>query len=229
MDRKKRRFYTLMLTAAVCCVMAMGGCASGGQAKSGKETGENVQEEDAQGNAGAAGDDSQADAAGEDSQGNADVSGEGISLGEFTMQDVQGQAYTQEMFADYDLTMVNVFATWCSPCINEIPDLQKLSEEMKDKGVNVVGIVLDAVDASGNVDQEAVETAKVLADLTGVSYPFLIPDAGYLNGRLIGISAVPETFFVDKNGNIVGETYSGSRSFDDWKKVVETELEGAVQ
>ena len=40
-----------------------------------------------------------------------------------------------------------------------------------------------------------------------------------MNGQLIGIEAIPESFlfFVDKNGNIVGETYSGSRDFEDWK------------
>ena len=129
------------------------------------------------------------------------------------------------MFADYDLTLINVFATWCSPCVREIPDLNKLYEEMKEQGVNVAGIVLDAADGSGNTDYDAVEKAKVLAEKTGVSYPFLIPDEGYLNGRLAGIAAVPETFFVDKDGNIVGETISGSRSFESWKSIVEKELE----
>ena len=52
-----------------------------------------------------------------------------------------------------------------------------------------------------------------------------MPDEGYLNGRLAGIEAVPETFFVDKEGNIVGETYSGSRNFEKWKSIVEKELE----
>ena len=96
---------------------------------------------------------------------------------------------------------------------------------MKEQGVNVAGIVLDAADGSGNTDYDAVEKAKVLAEKTGVSYPFLIPDEGYLNGRLVGIAAVPETFFVDKDGNIVGETISGSRSFESWKSIVEKELE----
>lgn len=133
------------------------------------------------------------------------------------------------MFADYDLTMVNVFTTWCSPCVSEIPDLEKLHNEMEEQGVNVVGIVLDAVDAFGKADEEVVETAKLLAEKTGAAYPFLIPDEGYLNGRLLGINAVPETFFVDKEGNITGETYSGSRSLEDWKTIVETELKGAVK
>lgn len=151
---------------------------------------------------------------------------DGGSLGEFSMEDVNGETYTQEMFADHDLTMINVFTTWCSPCIREIPDLEKLSKEMEDQGVQVVGIVLDV---AGNADEETIEKAKLLAEKTGAAYPFLIPDAGYLNGRLAGISAVPETFFADKEGNIVGETYSGSRSFEDWKGIVEKELEGVRQ
>jgi len=50
-----------------------------------------------------------------------------------------------------------------------------------------------------------------------------------MNGRLNGISAFPETFFVDKNGNIVGETYSGSHSLEDWKEIVEKELENVTE
>ena len=147
-------------------------------------------------------------------------------LGKFSMEDINGETYTQEMFAGYDLTMINVFTTWCSPCVSEIPDLEKLDKEMEDQKVQVVGIVLDI---GGSADEETIEKAKLLAEKTGASYPFLIPDAGYLNGRLAGISAVPETFFVDKEGNIAGETYSGSRSFEDWKSIVEKELEGVTQ
>ncbi len=164
----------------------------------------------------------------EDTQAGAEPAG-GESLGEFSMEDMEGNTYTQDMFSDYSLTMVNVFTTWCTPCINEIPDLEKLRNEMADQGVNVVGIALDAIDATGSADGEAVEKAKLLAEQTGVTYPFLIPDAGYLNGRLMGINAVPETFFVDKDGNIVGETYTGSRSLDEWKSVVEQELQEVAQ
>ena len=85
------------------------------------------------------------------------------------MKDIAGSEYTQEMFADYDLTMVNVFTTWCTPCINEIPDLEKLKNNMADQGVNVVGIVLDAIDASGGANEETVEKAKLLAEQTGVT------------------------------------------------------------
>lgn len=194
----------------VCSAVILSGCASAGGSASDKEDGIAQEEQTDQELSGS------------------DISEEGGAegLGTFSMEDVNGESYTQEMFAEYELTMVNVFTTWCSPCVGEIPDLEKLSKEMEDQGVQVVGIVLDA---AGSADEETIEKAKLLAEKTGASYPFLIPDAGYLNGRLFGIDAVPETFFVDKEGNIVGETYSGSRSFEDWKSIVEKELEGAVQ
>ena len=96
--------------------------------------------------------------------------------------------------------------------------------EMKEKGVGVVGVVLDTVGDDGKQDDAAVKKAGVLQEKTKASYPFLIPDSTMMNGRLNGISAFPETFFVDKEGNIVGETYSGSHSLDEWKKIVEKEL-----
>ena len=137
---------------------------------------------------------------------------EGTNVGKFETTGVDGKTYTQDIFSKYDLTMVNVFTTWCSPCINEIPDLEKLYQEMKDKGVGVVGVTRDTIGSGGKQDEEAVKKAQVIQEKTKASYPFLIPDSGMMNGRLNGISAFPETFFVDKNGNIVGETYSGSHS-----------------
>lgn len=146
------------------------------------------------------------------------------NLGSFKIRDIHETEYTEEMFKDYDLTMINLFTTWCTPCVGEIPELQKLKDEMAEKGVNVIGVVLDADDGTGNINEEAVEKAKLIAEKTGASYPFLLPDETKMNGRLNNIDSVPETFFVDKDGNIVGETYVGSRSFEDWKSVVEKEL-----
>lgn len=200
MNGKKKYFRKLFL-AGVCCISMLSGCVSEKEPSMEEQTDHTEQTE-------------QADQAAE-------------NLGDFSMEDIEGETYTQEMFGEYELTMINVFATWCTPCINEIPDLEQLRNDMADQGVNVVGIVLDAMDYSGGTDENAVETAKILAEQTGASYPFLIPDQSLLNGRLAGIEAVPETFFVDQEGNIVGETYSGSRSLEAWKTIVEETLEGA--
>ena len=150
--------------------------------------------------------------------------GDSTNVGKFETKGVDGKDYTEKVFSDYDLTLVNVFTTWCSPCVNEIPELEKLYEEMKEKGVGVVGVVLDTVGDDAKQNEDTVKKAGVLKEKTKASYPFLVPDSTMMNGRLNGISAFPETFFVDKEGNIVGETYSGSHTLDEWKEIVEKEL-----
>lgn len=147
------------------------------------------------------------------------------SVGTFKTEDVFGKTYTEQMFADYDLTLVNVFATWCSPCVEEIPELEKLRETFVKKGIRfqVVGVVLDTKTTSG-LDEGALERAQALYKKSGVNFPFLIPDDGKMNNRLKGIESVPESFFVDKNGRIVSDPYIGARSLAQWKKIVEQEL-----
>ena len=144
-------------------------------------------------------------------------------LSNLQTKDIDGKEFSSKDFANYDLTMVNVFATWCSPCVQEIPDLAEIQKEMKDKGVNIVGVVTDTVDQTGE-NREALEKAKLIRERSKAEDPFLLPDQSNFNGRLSGIQAFPETFFVDKKGQIVGETYSGSRNKKDWTAIIEKEL-----
>ena len=144
-------------------------------------------------------------------------------LSNITTKDIHGKEFSSKDFANYDLTMVNVFATWCTACIQEIPDLVEVQKEMQAKGVNIIGIVTDTVDDTGE-NREALEKAKLIQEKTKANYSFLMPDKTNFNGRLNGIQALPETFFVDKNGQIVGETYSGSHNKKDWTEIIEKEL-----
>lgn len=198
--RKNRKKRTTIVMSGVLCAMIFSGCASKEPSVSSEKP--NVSQSDS----------SQPDGTSEK------------TVGEFSTQDVNGNAYTKDIFKDYDLTLVNVYTTWCTPCVQELPDLEKLYQQMKDKGVNVIGVVLDVLNEKGEIVQSDLERAQALVERTGVSYPTLLPDSTYMNGRLIGIEGFPETFFVDKDGNIVGETYSGSGDFEDWLSVVETEL-----
>ena len=147
------------------------------------------------------------------------------NVGTFETTDVDGNAYTESVFSDYDLTLVNAFTTWCSPCVNELPELEQLYQEMKEQGVGVVGMIMDTVGDDGTIDEEVVKKAQALKEKTGVTYPLLLPDAGMLNGRVQGLQSFPESFFVDKNGNIVSEAIMGSNDLAGWKEAVEKQLE----
>ena len=70
-------------------------------------------------------------------------------LRKLSTKDINGKDFTSKDFEKYDLTMVNVFATWCTACVKEIPDLVEVQNEMKSKGVNIVGVVTDTVDDTG--------------------------------------------------------------------------------
>jgi hypothetical protein len=151
-------------------------------------------------------------------------SGDAVTdLSNLVTKDIEGKEFSSKDFANYDLTMVNVFATWCTACVQEIPALAEVQKEMQPKGVNIVGVVTDTVDDTGE-NQEALEKAKLIMEKTGANYSFLMPDKSNFNGRLNGIQALPETFFVDKNGQIVGESYSGSHNKKDWTEIIEKEL-----
>lgn len=147
------------------------------------------------------------------------------TVGAFSTTDVFGKTYTQDVFADYDLTLVNVFTTWCSPCVEEIPVLEKLRQEYADKGIKlgIVAVVYDIKTASGT-DEGALEQAKILYERSEAQFPFLIPDDGNMNDRLTGIESFPESFFVDKDSNVVSEPYIGANTQEDWAKIVEKEL-----
>lgn len=146
------------------------------------------------------------------------------SVGDFTTQDINGNTVTQDIFKEHKLTMVNVFTTWCTPCVNEMPDLEKLHQQVKEQDVGVIGVVLDVLNEKGEIVDEDLKRAQRLVEETGVTYPILLPDSTYFHNRLIGLEAFPETFFVDENGNIVGESYCGSAGLEDWTEVVKTEL-----
>jgi len=74
----------------------------------------------------------------------ADSKKKDVSFPEFSAKTVEGEEISNDVFKNSKLTVVNVWGSWCGPCVQEIPELQKLSENMKDKNVNVIGIAQDA-------------------------------------------------------------------------------------
>ena len=124
------------------------------------------------------------------------------------------------------LTLVNIWATFCGPCIQEMPELGKLSASYKDKGVQIVGIVADSSDSSGVPIQKAVTLAKEIVSKTGANYEHILASTS-LNKQLLNtVSAVPTTIFVDENGNQVGKAYLGARSGSEWAKIIDGLLTG---
>lgn len=137
----------------------------------------------------------------------------------FETTDLNGNKVTNDIFKNSKLTMVNVWGTYCPPCIEEMPYIQEIYEEMKKENVNIIGIV-------GDVDnKDKTETAKTIVEKTGVKYVNIIPDDNLRNTLLKDqIKVFPTTFFVDGNGNIVGNVIMGERSKDNYKELINNTL-----
>lgn len=143
------------------------------------------------------------------------------SLSSFQTVDLQGNTVTQALFADHKLTMINIWATFCSPCIREMPDLAELSEEYADKGVQIVGIVSDVIEAIDTISSDGMQTALEIVEQTGADYPHLLPSRDLLVAKLGEVYSVPETIFVDKDGKLVGDSYVGSRDKAEWAAILD--------
>lgn len=150
-------------------------------------------------------------------------SGEAI-FGSFTATDLNGNAVNEEIFQGHKLTMVNIWGTFCGPCINEMPDLGKLHSAYGED-FQVVGIVLDITDLNGNLLPDKKQDAVDIIEQTGADYLHLLPSPSLNEACLNEVQAIPHTIFVDENGKQVGQTFSGSRNHAQWKAIIDALLE----
>lgn len=111
-----------------------------------------------------------------------------------------GEAVDQTVFADYALTMINVWATYCGPCKSEMPELERLYG-MLPENVNLVSICV-----YGEQDRDLTQE---VADACGVTYPVILGSESLYNGMLRDVQVVPTTIFVDSGGNVVGDWILG--------------------
>ncbi len=143
-------------------------------------------------------------------------------LASFTTVDIEGNNVDQKIFKGKKITMVNLWTTYCVYCIKEMPDLQKLSVDYADKGFQVVGIVCDQyLYTDAGYDDTLLNEAKEIVTTTGIKYPTLLPSESLINAKLGEVYSVPETIFVDENGNQIGSSYIGSKSYEDWAAIID--------
>lgn len=125
------------------------------------------------------------------------------------------------------MTMINIWATFCNPCLSELPELGELAKEYAQTpgGVQIVGICTDVLDQKGNQVEEQIDLAKQALRLTGADYQNLVPDKAFLNVLMESIPGVPTTFFVDSQGKLLGEAVVGARKKEAWQEIVDARLQ----
>lgn len=132
------------------------------------------------------------------------------SLNKFTSIDMSGNKVTQDIFKKYDITMVNIWTTWCGFCVEEMPVLQELYSRLPEN-INMISICIDASEETEIANQILSDSKTEFTTIQGNDE---------LNKTLLdNIQGYPTTIFVDKDGNIVGEPQVGAPESDEAKLV----------
>ncbi|NCE64342.1 TlpA family protein disulfide reductase [Pseudoflavonifractor sp. 524-17] len=145
-------------------------------------------------------------------------------LSSFSATDLEGNPVDQSILSGCDLTMVNVWGTFCPPCKEEMPYLAELHEEYAGRGFQIVGLVSDVLNQDGSINQDQVASAREIAQATGADYLHLLPSED-LFFLLSQVYALPSTFFVDSEGNQIGSLHLGMKTKEQWAALIEEMLE----
>lgn len=186
MKKRKKRF-SFIFCAAASCAVALSGCANG----------QNVSQPMNEQNAPQASDVLTSESSVQEAD-----NANGI-LQSFSAKTLDGGMFTHEDFLEKDVTIINFWATFCGPCLAEMPDIAEFEKSLPDN-VQLITACLD-----GERDIEGVES--------------ILSDAGYEGITLLGgdgdfeqvcgeIMYIPTTIIVDQNGNMLGDAIVGGQA-----------------
>lgn len=121
---------------------------------------------------------------------------------------------TQDIFADYDLTVVHMWGTYCMPCVKEMGDYAAFYKDLPDN-INMIAIVVDVYDG---IDNNLNDAYSILDDAGAEFVNIRTSDSLY--DLLKSIQYVPSSAIVDSKGHIVGQVMDGA-SFEETKSRLE--------
>ena len=111
----------------------------------------------------------------------------------FRLKDLEGKEVSSEDYLG-SYVLINFWATWCGPCIKEIPSLLKLKEHFKDRDFLLVGV---------SIDKKEEDVREYVEDM-GMDYPILLDFEGNVAKKYL-VYSIPATFLVDKEGYNLGK------------------------
>lgn len=131
-------------------------------------------------------------------------------LTQFSLLDLSNKQHAIKEW-EGKVLVINFWATWCPPCLKEMPEFVALQNEYKEKGLQFIGIALDET-----------EPVKEFIDSHKITYPVLLGgDQGMAIAHDLGnvVNTVPFTVIVDKKGNIV-QRQMGTLSREQLLKII---------
>lgn len=105
--------------------------------------------------------------------------------------------------ADYRgrVVLLNIWATWCPPCITELPSMQRVYERYADRGLEILAVAVDLDPGERQADGGVVGAVSEFVDRFGLTFPVALDPTGGTE-RLLEVNYLPTTFLIDRQGRI---------------------------
>ena len=118
----------------------------------------------------------------------------GMRAPDFTLPDLNDKRVS---LADYkgQVVLLNIWATWCRPCVEEMPSMETLYQELKGERFAILAV---------SIDESGSDVVRPFMEKHKLSFPALVDSAGTIK-NLYRTTGVPESFIIDKQGNILEE------------------------
>ncbi len=120
--------------------------------------------------------------------------GEGIPAPDFTFPGLDGKNTSLSNYKG-KVVLVNIWATWCPPCVYEMPSMQKLYNEFNGKNFEILAVSIDAA---------GVDAVAPFMKKHKLSFPALMDPKGTIKS-MYRVTGIPESFIIDKQGVLVGK------------------------
>ena len=143
---------------------------------------------------------------------------------QWTAQEIDGSTVTQEILKESPLTLVVVWGTYCGTSIEDLQILQEIYEEYSREQLNVIGIMASVQKEDGSINEDEVGYIRYLLEETGAEFPQLFPSDDLIAIYLKNLTVVPEWFFLDTQGNFVGESSTGQLAVEELKVRIEDNM-----
>ena len=131
---------------------------------------------------------------------------------DFALTDLSGNTVRLADFRG-KVVLLDLWATWCGPCREEIPDFVDLQTRYAERGFTLVGIALD---------DEGAKVVKPFAHQVGINYPIVIGNTR-VSAAYGGVQALPTAFLIGRDGRIL-QTFVGDRAKPDFERAIRSAL-----
>jgi len=136
----------------------------------------------------------------------------GAPAPEFAYPDLTGRRVSLADFRGRKVVLVNIWATWCPPCRQEMPSMERLYQDLRGEDFEILAVSIDAAFGAKDAFGRPGGDLKAFADTLGLTFTILHDPAGEIQ-QLYQTTGVPETFLVGKDG-IIYKKVAGGTAWD---------------